>query len=184
MPRHMSTGNAFGFFFFGLLMWFLPTLAPGLFAHQALDGASTRALWVQVMAVVQTSLGLGFLIRQDLLPRFSRWLSRAPAPQPVWQKRPVPAGAVPVALNPAPAVGSFLKEGALIAGRRLQSNRMVTFRGKHAPLWRALKVAFLDQKRFVYFLERLRLLAHGHRDGAHAHGATPVIFSHDAQHAL
>ena len=178
----MSTGNASGFLLFGLAMGLFPNLAPDLFPPNGLDGSSARAMWIQVMAIVQVTIGLGFLLQLEVWPRLLRWLTTEPAVQPLWGREPVPANAVPVegiALG-----GTELEQGALVAARGLESNRMVSLRRKHAALWRALKVAFLDEERFVNFLERLRLLAHRHRDGAHAHRTAPVVLGHDAEHAL
>jgi len=41
-----------------------PFVAPHAFPATAIDGTSTRALWVQVMGIVQASLGGGFLLRE------------------------------------------------------------------------------------------------------------------------
>jgi hypothetical protein len=61
--RVMNTGNALGFFSFGVVMWIVPFLAPSLFTHLAIDGSSSRALWMQVMGTVQVFLGGAFLVR-------------------------------------------------------------------------------------------------------------------------
>lgn len=57
----MNTANASGFFGLGLVMWLLPLLAPGWFPHVAVDGSSTRALWIQAMGMVQCCIGAGYL---------------------------------------------------------------------------------------------------------------------------
>jgi hypothetical protein len=179
-PYSMNTGNASGFVLFGLAMWFLPTLAPDLFPPTALDGSSGRAMWIQVMSVVQLCIGLGFLLHLEVWPRFARWLAAEPAEEPVWGQDPVPSNALSVEAVEA----AFSQQRALFAAGGLQANGDVTLRGKNAALWRALKVAFLDEERFMYFLERLRLLAHRDRNGAHADRSTPVVLGHDAEHAL
>src|SRR5687767_10234539 len=153
----MSTGNASGFLLFGLAMWVSPTVAPDLFPKNGLDGSSARAMWIQLMAVVQVTVGLGFLLQLELWPRLLRWLTSEPAAQPVWGRDPVSANAVPV--EGVSFARGRSEQGALLAARGLQSNGLVAFRGMHAALWRALKVAFLDEERFMNFLERLRLLA-------------------------
>ena len=172
----MNNANALGFVLFGLVMWLLPQLAPQWFPAGALDGSSTRALWTQTMAVVQGAVGCAFLIRHGFVPVLSRWLVLAQS-----------ATAAPLVATAAgrEEVGAEPSEqGALIAARALEADGVVTLRRQHAPLRRALKVAFLNEERLVHFLERLRLLAHRHRDRAHAHGAAPVIFRHHAKHAL
>jgi hypothetical protein len=178
----MNTGNACGFFIFGTMMWLLPNVAPELFARSGLDGTSARAMWIQVMAVVQVTIGLGFLLHLEVWPRVMRWLAAEPAMEPVWARQPVPAGAVRVDLHAAEA--AFSEQSALLAARRLEPDGVVTLRGKHATLWSALKVAFLDEERFVHFLERFRLLSHRNRYRAHANGPAPIVFGHNAEHAL
>ena len=61
---------------------------------------------------------------------------------------------------------------------------MVALGGQHPALGGALQVAFLNEKRFMDLFERLGLLAHGHRDRAHADGPAPVVLGHDAEHAF
>jgi hypothetical protein len=178
----MNIGNAFGFVGFGLVMWLLPALAPQWFPATSIDGSSARALWIQIMAVVQGAIGAIFLLRLSVLPKFVRWLGEEPALAASWRRGAVPTEAVPVDLQAAEA--ELLQQSALLAARELEANGRVSLRSQHAALWRALKVTFLDEKRFVHFLERLRLLAHRDRDGAHADGAAAVIFRHDAEHAL
>lgn len=173
----MNSSNASGFVLFGLAMGLFPAIAPDLFPRNGIDGSSARALWMHTMGVVQVAIGLFFIMREGVLPWFARWLERAPAAQPDWRQQPVPANAVPV-------VAAGLQQSALFAARGLESDGVVTLRGKHAALWRALKVALLDEERLVHFLQRFRLLAHRDRNRAHAHGAAPVIVGHDAEHTL
>lgn len=63
----MNNSNALGFLTVGLTMCLLPAVVPGWFPHVAVDGTSTRALWSEVMGVVQCCLALGFLVRQGVL---------------------------------------------------------------------------------------------------------------------
>lgn len=176
----MNTLNAIGFLCFGLGMGLAPVVAPDYFPASAIDGTSTRALWLQVMGIVQATLGGGYLIRrlaqtaEETLATTGRLLSRAFGLHAV---RPLryddaldSAGSEQVAL--------------LAAGRGLQSDRVVTFGGEQTALGGPLEVALLDEKRFMHLLQRLRLLAHRHSDGAHADGAAAVVFGHHAEHAL
>ncbi len=59
----MNFTNAVGFVVFGIISLLLPTIAPAWFDHVAVDGASTRALWVQFMGVLQCGIGLGYALR-------------------------------------------------------------------------------------------------------------------------
>jgi hypothetical protein len=163
-------------------MWALPNVAPDLFPRQSIDGSSARALWVQSMALVHLAVGLGFLVQLEIWPRVMRWLTTEPAMEPVWTRDPVPANAV--ALDMGAAEVALSEQSALFAAGRFEPDSVVALRGKYATLWSALKVAFLDEKRFVHFLERFRFLSHRHRDGAHAHRPAPVVFGQDAEHAL
>lgn len=78
----MNTGNAFAFCVSGLGMWVLPQIAPELFARSAIDGSSTRALWLQVMACVHVGLGAGYLVQLGLLPWLGSIFNRATSAQP------------------------------------------------------------------------------------------------------
>jgi hypothetical protein len=64
----MTTLNAFGFFLFGMVMFFAPAFFPEYFAAKALDGSSTSALWLGVMGLFQGSMGITFLIRNEAVP--------------------------------------------------------------------------------------------------------------------
>ena len=132
----MSTGNASGFLLLGLAMWLLPSAVPGLFPLNGLDGSSGREMWIQVMAIVQVTIGLGFLLQLEVWPRLIRWLTTQPAPEPVWGMEPVPATALPV--DEIALARAESKQGALLAARGLESDGVVTLRGKHAALWREL----------------------------------------------
>jgi hypothetical protein len=180
----MTKGNALVFVFFGLVMWLLPTFVPSWFPANGIDGFSTRALWTQAMAVVQGGIGFAFLTRHTFIPALDRWMIE-PAPLRVagWEQAAVPANAVPV-VDLAAAEAELLQQRTLLAARRLESNGLVALRRQHAALWRALKVALLDEKRFVHFLERLRLFAHRHGDRAHADGSAAVVLGHHAKHAF
>src|SRR5687767_3745159 len=91
----MNKGNASSFFLLGLGFWLLPSLAPDLFPRNGIDGSSARALWIQVMGLVHTALGAGFLLQSSVVPRFTRWLATEPSVAPVFSEtstaRPLPA---------------------------------------------------------------------------------------------
>lgn len=69
----MTFANAVGFVVFGITSLLLPRIAPAWFANLAVDGSSTRALWVQFMGFVQLGIGLaqvfGYLRSRALEPR-------------------------------------------------------------------------------------------------------------------
>ena len=60
----MNAANATVFVVIGIVMWLTPHAAPGLFRHVAIDGASTRALWSQLMGLVQCAIGASFFLRE------------------------------------------------------------------------------------------------------------------------
>ena len=60
----MTTPNALGFFFLGLVMGCLPLVAPGYFPSNEMVGANTSGIWLQVMGAVNALLGLTHLSRQ------------------------------------------------------------------------------------------------------------------------
>ncbi|WP_457795292.1 hypothetical protein [Horticoccus sp. 23ND18S-11] len=91
-------------------MWVLPQIAPEFFARNAIDGSSTRALWLQVMACVHVGLGAGYLVQLGLLPWLGGIFSRAAAAQPALATvRTRTAGAA------VPSFGTF--PGSLVAAR-------------------------------------------------------------------
>jgi len=74
----MTIRDAWGFLSFGLVMGLLPVLAPSWFPPTTLDGGSGRALWLEVMGVVQTGLGGGRLLWEFAVPAIVRWLTYTP----------------------------------------------------------------------------------------------------------
>jgi hypothetical protein len=76
----MNIRNAFGFLSFGLVMGFLPTLAPAWFSPTGIDGANARALWLEVMGMVQTAIGAARILGPVALRAFVRWLTFTPSP--------------------------------------------------------------------------------------------------------
>lgn len=64
----MTTLNAFGFFLFGIVLFFAPAFFPEYFVASALDGSSTSALWLGVMGLFQGSMGLACFIRNEAVP--------------------------------------------------------------------------------------------------------------------
>jgi hypothetical protein len=71
----------------------------------------------------------------------------------------------------------------LLTVNQLEAAGVVTLRGKHSALWHALKEAFLDEERFMNFIDRFRILARA-RKASYINGSAPVVFNHDAEHAL
>src|ERR1043166_1891116 len=143
----MNTGNALGFLGFGAIMGLLPAVAPSWFPATGIDGSSARALWLQMMGVVQATMGLFFLVRLQLIPAAIRWLASELRPAAVLTNAPVPANAASVTPFPLSAALARSEQRTLLAGERLETNGAVTLRGKHAALWRALKVALLNEER-------------------------------------
>lgn len=66
--KGMTTLNAFGFFLFGIVMFFAPAFFPEYFAIKALDGSSTSAVWLCVMGLFQGSMGISCIIRNEAVP--------------------------------------------------------------------------------------------------------------------
>ena len=85
----MTTLNAFGFFLFGMVMFFAPAFFPDYFAIKALDGSSASALWLGVMGLFQGSMGIVCLIRNEAIPFTVKLMTlRLPTFSP--SERPVP----------------------------------------------------------------------------------------------
>lgn len=95
----MNLRNAWGFLSFGLVMGLLPVLAPTWFPPTGTDGTSARALWLELMGVVQTLLGGVRVLWQVAVPAAIRWLAFVPSPPAVV----VPFEPEPARLTVAPA---------------------------------------------------------------------------------
>jgi hypothetical protein len=144
----MNTGNAIGFVGLGALMWILPLVLPGWFPPLAIDGTSTRALWLESMGVVQLAIGLSYLTRHCVVPAVLHWLAAAPAE---WSDAPVPDNAARVSRRthrPWYAMG-MARSGARA---RLASSR-------HSRRTR-------DLEKLAHFVARLRELPHAARSEA------------------
>lgn len=74
----MTIRDAWGFLLFGLMMGCLPMIAPAWFVPTGIDGASTRALWLEFMGLVQTAIGGGRVLWQLAVPALVRWLTYVP----------------------------------------------------------------------------------------------------------
>jgi hypothetical protein len=59
----MKLSHALGFFAIGTVMLILPRFAPGLCPRNGFDGSSGRELWLQVMGMLQTGLGVSGFMR-------------------------------------------------------------------------------------------------------------------------
>lgn len=101
----MNFSNAVGFLFLGLVMLLAPMLVPALFAHVAIDGASTRALWTEFMGLVEFLIGAGYVVRQGLRVAIEAGRNLAEQRGAVatgeWQPAAVPGHLVFVDLIPA-----------------------------------------------------------------------------------
>ena len=86
----MKWPNAIGFCLIGMVMLWLPALAPDLFTSNAAFGTSIRELWLLFMGTVNTSVGAGVLgweaIKQAW--RIPVWLEPVATPQPTAIPRP------------------------------------------------------------------------------------------------
>ena len=111
----MNTVHASSFLFSGLVLWLLPAIAPGLFLRLSIDGSSARELWVQIMAVVNASVGVIGILQHAVLP----WLSALPAAAAAWRQQPVPAGALRVG---AGAEALYSEQTALFARGRVETD--------------------------------------------------------------
>jgi hypothetical protein len=78
-PHLMNVLNAIAFAAFGSLMELLPRVFPSWFPPTHSDQASCRALWLDLMGAVQMTLGLGFILRTQVLPALYRALVILPA---------------------------------------------------------------------------------------------------------
>ncbi len=75
----MSNRNAWGFLSFGLVMTLLPMLQPGWFPP-GVNGTSTRAIWLELMGIVQLLLGGASVIWHGVVPAIIHWLAFTPPP--------------------------------------------------------------------------------------------------------
>jgi hypothetical protein len=60
----MNCTNALGFLVAGLVLLLAPAAAPTLFPHTAIDGSSTRALWIEVMGWAQIGVATLYCLTQ------------------------------------------------------------------------------------------------------------------------
>jgi hypothetical protein len=85
----MTTFNALGFSFLGLLMGYLPAIFPGYFPPTGLDGSNTSALWLGFMGPLVGSLGAFHCLRNEGIPLAYRLLTlRLPQLPPMEQTTP------------------------------------------------------------------------------------------------
>jgi hypothetical protein len=75
----MNVLNALIFAAFGAVMEVLPEVFPSWFVRTGADCSSARALWLDVMGVVQIGMGLGCIVSAHLAPFAVRFLSTEPA---------------------------------------------------------------------------------------------------------
>jgi hypothetical protein len=60
--------NAFIFVSMGSGMGLLPVLFPSWFPPTGADESSARAIWLELMATVQISVGITYLVRERVVP--------------------------------------------------------------------------------------------------------------------
>ncbi|MEO7598969.1 MAG: hypothetical protein ABIV50_08550 [Opitutus sp.] len=93
----MNLRPALGFFAVGAVCALLPRFAPGVCPFTAVDGSSTRMIWLQIMSTLLMGIGLSYFARRSLTglaslleytprPTFASSTSRAA--QPVLVPRP------------------------------------------------------------------------------------------------
>jgi hypothetical protein len=88
----MNIINALVFSAIGSLMEILPRVFPSWFPVTHADQASCRALWLDLMGVVQMTLGLGYLLRTHVAPAALRVLSPEREAEPGTLALPSPRG--------------------------------------------------------------------------------------------
>ncbi len=146
--RPMNPANAFGFLVLGIVMWALPVAFPAWFPASAIDGSSTRAIWLEVMGVVQAGLGVSFLLAQ-----YASALRRAV---------PVPRHAEP--LGEQVPEFAFVEEPTAaditLAAETAQPVGSITLHGEHAELWRAFNQALRTNGQVRHLASRLAQIVH------------------------
>jgi hypothetical protein len=142
----MNRANALTFLVIGVSMWLLPVVSPDSFRHVAVDGSSTRALWLQVMGLVQLGLGATYLLKH--YPLVSRR-----APEAATVSMPVPAAELPE----LPLVLDIAALATTTAARQLGAEvpGSITLHGRHADLWRAFNEAIQTDGHAREFARRL-----------------------------
>jgi hypothetical protein len=63
----MTTNNALVFFLVGLGMLFAPAELPQFFPGDAVDGSNTSALWLGLMGLIQSVLGLAVAMHNETI---------------------------------------------------------------------------------------------------------------------
>jgi hypothetical protein len=76
----MTTANACGFLFLGLLMLLVPPAVPAWFPPNVPFGSSTSELWLAFMGWVNDAIGAWFLACNELRPLAERVLAWRPEP--------------------------------------------------------------------------------------------------------
>lgn len=132
----MNSANAVGFVALGLALWLLPSVAPAWFPHSAVDGSSTRALWLEVMGLVQLGLGASYLLNQYV--RIGRGRQSAPTETAAV---PQAASAVEAELGATLAAMSLARVNKQATSAAVEPVGSVTLHGEHAALWRAFNAA-------------------------------------------
>ncbi len=127
----MNSANAIGFVALGLAMWLLPSVAPAWFPPAAVDGSSTRALWLEVMGLVQLGCGASYVIHQ--YARIGRRRQSNPAAIAV----PQAPSTLEAELGATLAAVSLAQANEHATSAAAEPVGSVTLHGEHAALWRA-----------------------------------------------
>jgi hypothetical protein len=89
----MNILNAYAFAAFGAAMEILPRAFSSWFPPTNADQASCHALWLDLMGAVQITVGVGFIVRMQIIPAAYRVLSLVPARDQGPLALPSPRGA-------------------------------------------------------------------------------------------
>lgn len=153
----MNSANALSFLTLGIAMWALPVVFPGWFPATALDGSSTRALWLEVMGLVQAGLGAWYLLSQ-YAPAFRRATSAQPDAE-----RGRDAVAALAAREADYATPLAEPRGFAPTPEPVGS---ITLQGEHAELWRAINQALRADGHVRQLAARLTSLVQADRTTA------------------
>lgn len=128
----MNHANALTMITLGAIMVAAPHVAPDWFQPTAIDGSSTRALWLSVVGTTQSGLAALWLLREALAQAWQRLQTALPAAHP---KPQVDADAQPEAL-----LGTAFATATVV-----EPVDSVTLNGEYAELWRAFQTALASQ---------------------------------------
>ncbi len=188
----MNNGNAAGFLCLGAAMWLLPVLNPSWFPPVAVDGSSTRALWLQLMGAVEFAFGFIYLLRHGCIPALVTWrksaVRRGAIATGEWQTDALPASilAVDCAAGGVPTeqlrLRTRMQQLARLRGA-LRTTALASVSGSRDSLLQLVRASFTDLHRLYstkpdefdqYALEMLSELLHRPAADQAAHAAGPA----------